>query len=688
MKKLFKVLGTIAMLAVLLLSFAACDDLLGSLTKDGPTTDTYLPMVYTSYDANGTKYELTITRTSKVAVPFTPAVGDFYNLTITTTAGVTQTSSGIVRDFSGNKFTLTASINVSVSFEVIISGSAITNITGTITIEGGSTVNGPGSITPTSNLVAVTEITGIPSGAVVGTPITLSGIVAPDNATNKTIEWSVKSAGSTGATISGNILSTTASGTVTVTATIANGKAIGTPYTQDFSINITSTFVAVTEITGIPSGAVLGTPITLSGIVAPDNATNKTIEWSVKSVGSTGATISGSTLSTTESGTVTVTATIANGKTASTPYTQDFTIAITNTFVAVSGVSGVPTSGTAGTPLNLSGSVAPSDATNKTIVWSVKSAGNTGAAISGNTLSTTASGTVMVTAIIANGKTASTPYTQDFSINITGRGGTITITDIPSEYNGKYAMFQGMYDSPRNRMYLLGAQSINVSTQVFTLVRISNGEVSLPMWMGADDGSIVGYSGSDNVKGAIGIFDSATVKENDQPVFIIHFDSIRFSNGNATKSCDDATDKNLIPGNGEGTLTVTDIPTEYNGKYAMFSGYNYSYPSGFVDLIGIQSLDASIQVIKLPCISDGKVSLYVWKSADNGLTYIGYSDSDDIEGTIGIFNSATVKPSDKIQPVVTIKFDSIQFSKGDAFISWNNGVEASSSGGEGGSSSR
>jgi formylglycine-generating enzyme required for sulfatase activity len=50
--------------------------------------------------------------------------------------------------------------------------------------------------------------------------------------------WRVKNAGTTGAVINGNTLTTTAAGTVVVTATIVNGAAIGTPYTRDFSITI------------------------------------------------------------------------------------------------------------------------------------------------------------------------------------------------------------------------------------------------------------------------------------------------------------------------------------------------------------------------------------------------------------------------------------------------------------------
>ncbi len=108
-------------------------------------------------------------------------------------------------------------------------------------------------------------------------------------------------------------------------------------------------------------------------------------------------------------------------------------------FVAVTGITGVPTTATAGTDLTLTGTVAPSDATNQTVAWSVYNAGTTGASISGNILSTTAAGTVTATATIADGASASTDYTQDFTITVNaaqaptyaltitaGTGGTIT----------------------------------------------------------------------------------------------------------------------------------------------------------------------------------------------------------------------------------------------------------------------
>ena len=338
----------------------------------------------------------------------------------------------------------------------------------TLLIKGMNQLFGGGATPGGNTFVAVTVIYDVPTTAPVGS-FTLSGTVAPTNATNKTIVWSVKSSGTTGATISGNTLTARAAGTVTVTATIANGKAAGLPYTQDFPITITtaSTFVAVTGIYDVPTIASVGS-FTLSGAVTPSNATNSAIVWSIKSPGTTGATISGNTLKTTAPGTVTVTATIANGKVVGTPFVQDFSITVTttSTFVAVTGIYDVPATASVGIPLTLSGSVEPYNATNKTIVWSVKSPGATGATISGNTLKTTAAGSVTVTATIANGKAAGTPYTQDFAITVTtstsGRtddgfywkdndnGVTITKYDgpggaviIPSEIYGKQVTIIG-----------------------------------------------------------------------------------------------------------------------------------------------------------------------------------------------------------------------------------------------------
>jgi len=91
-----------------------------------------------------------------------------------------------------------------------------------------------------SVFVPVIGITGVSNSVNIGATLTLSGVVTPSNATYKTITWTVKSTGTTGATISGNKLSVTGAGTVTVTATINNGIATGTPFTKDFTITVSA----------------------------------------------------------------------------------------------------------------------------------------------------------------------------------------------------------------------------------------------------------------------------------------------------------------------------------------------------------------------------------------------------------------------------------------------------------------
>jgi uncharacterized repeat protein (TIGR02543 family) len=88
--------------------------------------------------------------------------------------------------------------------------------------------------------VAVTDITDVPASATAGAPLTLSGTVAPQNATSKTLAWSLKSAGETGAIVSGDTFTASAAGTATVTATIANGAAQGATFTKDFTITVAS----------------------------------------------------------------------------------------------------------------------------------------------------------------------------------------------------------------------------------------------------------------------------------------------------------------------------------------------------------------------------------------------------------------------------------------------------------------
>jgi hypothetical protein len=128
--------------------------------------------------------------------------------------------------------------------------SSVTTTTFTVdTNKAGMNISGTLSLTYATTPISVENITGVPGSTTVGVPLTLSGTVVPSNAAYKTIIWSVQNAGTTGATLSANTLNTTAAGTVIVKATIKNGVAGATDYTQTFTINVLSPEKDITSFT-------------------------------------------------------------------------------------------------------------------------------------------------------------------------------------------------------------------------------------------------------------------------------------------------------------------------------------------------------------------------------------------------------------------------------------------------------
>jgi hypothetical protein len=81
-------------------------------------------------------------------------------------------------------------------------------------------------------------------------------------------------------------------------------------------------------------------------------------------------------------------------------------------YVAATGITGVPAQGFTGVPLDLAAAtVTPENATDNGIVWSVTSAGTTGAAIDGNVLTAPSAGTLTLRGVVGD-------YSQNFDIEI------------------------------------------------------------------------------------------------------------------------------------------------------------------------------------------------------------------------------------------------------------------------------
>ena len=106
----------------------------------------------------------------------------------------------------------------------------------------------------------------------------------------------------------------------------------------------------------------------------------------------------------------------------------------------------------------------------------------------------------------------------------TGSGGTITITDIPLNYNGMYVQCVG----PSSDFYSSSDDGYNMGIYASP---ISNGRISVPLWTEHNKR----YSG--NATGTIKVY----IYRNRDSVFSstvawADFDSVTFSNGSATVS--------------------------------------------------------------------------------------------------------------------------------------------------------
>lgn len=270
--------------------------------------------------------------------------------------------------------------------------------------------------------IPVVAINNVPTKIRRGTDRPIDGVVEPFTATSNNIIWTVKSAGSTGATIrDNNLLTTIRTGKITVTASIyRDASNTSVVYTKDFNIDIVDYFIPVSNINLLSKEAIVNNYLTLTSIVSPVNADNKKITWSVINDGGTGAVVTADKFIAYKEGTATVRATIEYGKTETENYYQDFDIFVDKVFTAVSSIGKVVDEVKMMQSVTLGGTVSPSTATNKEIQWSMVNAGGTGATVDEKgKFTATKAGTAIVRATIKNGRAKNVNYIQDFSIKVT-----------------------------------------------------------------------------------------------------------------------------------------------------------------------------------------------------------------------------------------------------------------------------
>lgn len=248
--------------------------------------------------------------------------------------------------------------------------------TATITVktkDGGKTATC--KVTVTDKVVAVTEVKLDKTTAEmkVGDTLTLTATVTPDNATNKKVTWKSDKTDIADVDANGKVTAK-AKGKATITVTTEDGgKTAKCVVTVDEKA---PEFTAVTDITGIPGKMTEEETITLNGVVTPNTATNKEITYSIKDAGTTEAEITDvNKLTAKNAGTVTITATVKNGKTENSNYTKDFVITVEAKAPETVPVTGITLDKTeltlkVGETYQLKHTLNPENATNKNVTWS------------------------------------------------------------------------------------------------------------------------------------------------------------------------------------------------------------------------------------------------------------------------------------------------------------------------------
>lgn len=336
------------------------------------------------------------------------------------TGQATVSSSGLVTAIADGSVIIRATANdgtgIYGAFVINISNQSVPVSTITVTGEGGFT-----SITSDNGTLQ------------------LSAAVLPSNASNKSVTWSVSN-GTGQATISSTGLTTAvANGTVTARATANDGSGIS----GSLVITITNQIVPVATITvaGAGGSSIITTDngtLQLIPSVLPENATNKSVSWSITN-GSGQATINASGLVTAvTNGTVTARATANDG---SGIYgTMTITIAsqlIPVTAITVTGAGGTSSISSDNGTLQLSASILPANATDKTVIWMVANGTGQATINASGLVTAVANGTVTARATANDGSgvfgilviTISNQVVSVTGVTVTGAGGLTTISN-------------------------------------------------------------------------------------------------------------------------------------------------------------------------------------------------------------------------------------------------------------------
>ena len=223
----------------------------------------------------------------------------------------------------------------------------------------------------------------------VGDTANLTATVIPDSASDRIVSWSVSPEGI--ARVENGRVMALAEGTATVTATTNSGG-----FTASCTVTV---YPHVSGVTLTPSALSLKVgddPFTLNAIVSPDNALNRTVNWS-SSAPSVAAVDENGSVTAVADGTATITVTTDDGG-----YTASCVVTVIQPVTGVTLAPDILSMKVSDEPAQLTANVLPAGASDKTVIWT-SSAPSVAAVDDNGRVTAVADGTATVTVTTRDG---------------------------------------------------------------------------------------------------------------------------------------------------------------------------------------------------------------------------------------------------------------------------------------------
>ena len=446
------------------------------------------------------------------------------------------------------------------------------------------------TITVKSTSVSVTSVTLSQSSISMkeGNTYQLSASVYPTNATNKNVNWS--SNNTSVAMVNNGLVSAKSAGTATITCRAADGS--GKYATCKVSVESATVYVTSITLNKTSASLYVGETTQLNAAVSPSSATNKSVSWT--SDDTSVATVSKS------AGTATITckAKDGSGKQATCNISVKENVKPTSITLSASKASL-----TEGETLQLTATVSPSDAVDKTVTW-----------MSDNTTVATVDNTGLVTA-----KSAGTANIIATTSNNLAAVCAITVNEEvigeTTVWSGNYRVASSHVENNPTREYKDGFEMT---------ITEKNGSYYITSMFGDDlteynDGGFKLYDNGDGTaKIDVSYYNILKYTDNDSPLYAIYvFD----------ETTDDWADTWTLKMNEDGTITVGDfyvaafswVEDEEKWKNGQLEALYYSMTAKIEDVTGLSETIAESPVIH---IEDGTVWLdeasYITVYKDNG----------------------------------------------------------------------